>query len=264
MIGGETGLGFMDFLYNLTPVIIIVFIVLILIMKYIFSKNFKVLEEDKKKILKFDEHKAIQDKELLKKSLFVLGLTIIGFVLHQAIHLESATIALFGAVLLMLISKCEPDEVLLEIEWSTVFFFIGLFVLVGALEEVGVIKVLAEKLIGLTKGNMLITTLLIVWMSAIISAFVDNIPFVATMIPLIKNMQLISGISVTPLWWALALGACLGGNGTIVGASANVVAAGMMEKRGRKIGFVEYMKLGFPLMLVSIVISTIYLIVFYV
>lgn len=264
MIGGETGLGFMDFLYNLTPVIIVVFIAIIFIMKFMFKKSFIVSEADKKKILKFDEHKAIQDRVLLKKSLFVLGLTIIGFVLHQAMHLESATIALFGAVVLLLISKCEPDEVLLEIEWTTVFFFVGLFILVGALEEVGVIKVLAEKLIGLTKGNILITSMLIVWMSAIISAFVDNIPFVATMIPLIKNMQLISAMNVTPLWWALALGACLGGNGTIVGASANVVAAGMMEKRGRKIGFIEYMKLGFPLMLVSVAISTIYLIVFYV
>ncbi|MGB7604622.1 MAG: ArsB/NhaD family transporter [Lutisporaceae bacterium] len=264
MIGGATGLGFMDFIINLGPAVIIVFIVTMVIMRFMFRKHFIVSEENKKKVLMFDEHKTIQDKNLLIKSLFVLGITILGFIFHQVIHLESATVALFGAVLLMLISKADPDEVLLEIEWSTVFFFVGLFILVGALEEVGVIRVLAEKLINLTKGNMLVTSMLILWMSAIASAFVDNIPFVATMIPLINNMQAISGVDVTLLWWALALGACLGGNGTIVGASANVIAAGMLEKRGRKIGFVEYMKLGFPLMLVSIVIATIYLIVFYV
>lgn len=264
MIGGETGLGFLDFLYNLAPVAIVVFIVTIFILKFMFRKEFKVREEDKKKVLEFDEHKTIQNKKLLIQSGLVLGITILGFILHQAIHLESATVALFGAVLLLLISKVDPDEVLMEIEWSTVFFFVGLFILVGALEEVGVIKVLAEKLIALTEGNLLITSMLILWFSAIASAFVDNIPFVATMIPLIQNMQAISGIDVTPLWWSLALGACLGGNGTIVGASANVIAAGMLEKRGKKIGFVQYMKLGFPLMLVSIIISTIYLMLFYV
>lgn len=264
MIGGATGLGFMDFILNLAPAVILVFIVTMFIMRFMFRKSFIVSEENKKKVLMFDEHKTIQDKNLLIKSLFVLGITILGFILHQGIHLESATIALFGAVFLMLISKADPDEILLEIEWSTVFFFVGLFILVGALNEVGVIRVLAEKLVNLTQGNMLITSMLILWMSAIISAFVDNIPFVATMIPLINNMQAISGVDVTPLWWALALGACLGGNGTIVGASANVIAAGMLEKRGRKIGFVEYMKLAFPLMLVSIIVSAIYIIIFYV
>ncbi|MDF2521019.1 MAG: ArsB/NhaD family transporter [Clostridia bacterium] len=264
MIGGATGLGFMDFLFNLAPAAIIVFIVTTFIMKLMFKKSFIVTEENKKKVLMFDEHKTIKDKNLLIKSLIVLGITILGFILHQALHLESATVALFGAVTLMLISKSDPDEILMEIEWSTVFFFIGLFILVGALEAVGVIRMLAEKLVNLTAGNMMITSMLILWMSAIISAFVDNIPFVATMIPLINNMQAISGMDVTPLWWALALGACLGGNGTIVGASANVIAAGMLEKRGMKIGFIEYMKLAFPLMLVSIIISTIYIIIFYV
>ena len=136
--------------------------------------------------------------------------------------------------------------------------------MVGGLEEVGVIGALAEKVVNATQGNIRVTAMLILWLSSVASAFVDNIPFVATMIPLIQDMQTIFGMDVTPLWWALSLGACLGGNGTIVGASANVIAAGMMEKRGRKIGFVEYMKLGFPLMLVSILISTIYLILFYV
>lgn len=264
MIGGETGLGFMDFLTNLAPIAIVVFIATLFIMKFMFRKEFKVTEENKKKVLDFDEGKTIQDKKLLIQSGVVLGITILGFILHQSVHLESATVALFGAVLLLLVSKADPDEILMEIEWSTIFFFVGLFILVGALEEVGVIKMLAMKLIELTKGNMLITSMLVLWFSAIASAFVDNIPFVATMIPLIQNMQSISGMDVTPLWWSLALGACLGGNGTIIGASANVIAAGMLEKRGNKIGFVKYMKLAFPLMLVSIIISTIYLIVFYV
>jgi Na+/H+ antiporter NhaD/arsenite permease-like protein len=264
MIGGATGLGFMDFLINLTPVVIIIFITTLLILKFMFRKEFKVSEENKKKVLDFDEHKTIQDKKLLIQSGIVLGITILGFILHQAVHLESATVALFGAVLLLLVSKADPDEILMEIEWSTIFFFVGLFILVGALEEVGVIRLLAEKLIALTKGNILFTSMLVLWFSAVASAFVDNIPFVATMIPLIQNMQSISGMDVTPLWWSLALGACLGGNGTIVGASANVIAAGMLEKRGNKIGFVKYLKLAFPLMIVSIIISTIYLMLFYV
>ncbi|MDF2889994.1 MAG: ArsB/NhaD family transporter [Clostridia bacterium] len=264
MIGGATGLGFMEFVYNLTPVVIVIFIVTLFIMKFIFRKEFKVTEENKKKVLGFDEHKTIQDKKLLIQSGIVLGITILGFILHQTIHLESATVALFGGVLLLLVSKVDPDEVLMEIEWSTVFFFVGLFILVGTLEEVGVIKVLAEKLVALTEGNIRVTSMLVLWFSAVASAFVDNIPFVATMIPLIQNMQAISGIDVMPLWWSLALGACLGGNGTIVGASANVIAAGMLEKRGTKIGFLQYLKLAFPLMLVSIIISTIYLLLFYV
>lgn len=264
MIGGATGLGFMDFAKNLAPVALVVFIVTMYIMRFIFKKHLTVNPKDKEKMLEFDEHKTIQDKGLLIKSCFVLGLTIVGFIIHQAVHLESATIALFGAAFLMLISNAEPDEILMEIEWSTVFFFIGLFILVGALEEVGIIRLLAEKLVNLTRGDMRITAMLILWMSAIISAFVDNIPFVATMIPLIQSMEVISGMDVTSLWWALALGACLGGNGTIVGASANVIATGMLEKRGIKVGFAQYMKLGFPLMLVSIVIGTIYLLLFYV
>lgn len=264
MIGGATGLGFMDFLTNLAPVTIVIFVITIFIMKFMFRKEFKVSEENRKKVLDFDEHKTINDKKLLIQSGIVLGITILGFILHEAIHLESATVAIFGAVLLLLVSKADPDEILMEIEWSTIFFFVGLFILVGALEEVGIIKMLAEKLIDLTKGNIMITSMLVLWFSAVASAFVDNIPFVATMIPLIQNMQSISGMDVTPLWWSLALGACLGGNGTIVGASANVIAAGMLEKRGIKIGFVRYMKLAFPLMIVSIIISTIYLLLFYV
>jgi Na+/H+ antiporter NhaD/arsenite permease-like protein len=264
MIGGATGLGFMDFLMNLAPVVLVIFVVTILLLKVIFKKSLQVKEGNKNRILDFDETKTIKDKVLLIKSLIVLGLTITGFAIHQFIGLESATVALFGGTFLLLISNIDPEEVLIEIEWTTIFFFIGLFVLVGALEEVGVIGFLAEKMIDFTKGDLVMTTMLILWLSAIASSFLDNIPFVATMIPLIKNLAAISSINVTPLWWALALGACLGGNGTLVGASANVIVGGMLEKQGHKLSFMNYMKVGFPLTIISIIISTIYLMVFYI
>ncbi|WP_432662272.1 ArsB/NhaD family transporter [Wukongibacter baidiensis] len=264
MIGGATGLGFMDFLVNLAPVVIIIFIITILILKIIYRKSLQVDEKNKMKIFEFDEAKTIKDKVLLVKSLTVLGLTIIGFALHQFIGLESATVALFGGSFLLLISKIEPEEILIEIEWTTIFFFIGLFVLVGSLEEVGVIELLAKKMMELTGGNLFMTTIFVLWLSAIASAFLDNIPFVATMIPLIKNVAAISDMNVAPLWWALALGACLGGNGTLVGASANVIVGGMLEKNGHKLSFLSFMKVGFPLMIISVVISTVYLIIFYV
>ncbi len=263
MIGGATHLSFMDFLINLAPIAAVVLIVTITLLVMIFRKGMTVDEKDKQKVLQFDEGKAIQDKKLLVKSLVVLGITIIGFVLHAALELESATVAMAGATALLLVSGIEPEDIFMEIEWTTIFFFMGLFILVGSLVEVGLIESLAQKVMGLTKGNLFATAMLILWMSAILSAFLDNIPFVATMIPLIKSLEAISGSELTPLWWALALGACLGGNGTMIGASANVIAGGMLEKHGRKLGFFTYMKIGFPLMLVSIVLSTVYLIVFY-
>ncbi|MGE5632217.1 MAG: SLC13 family permease [Caulobacteraceae bacterium] len=263
MIGGATQYSFVDFLFNLTPITLVIFAVTVFLLVLVYRKRMLVKEEDKRKVLRFDESKAIQDKNLLVKSLIVLIITIIGFTLHSALHLESATIALFGAVVLLLISGLEPEDVLMEIEWTTIFFFIGLFVLVGALVEVGLIDSLAKKVMGLTNGNLMITTMLILWMSALLSAFLDNIPFVATMIPLIKSIEVLSGIQAAPLWWALSLGACLGGNGTIIGASANVIAGGMLEKHGHKLKFFDYMKVGFPLMLISIILSAIYLIVFY-
>lgn len=263
MIGGATKLGFMDFLTNLAPVVIVIFIITIFLLKIKYQKGLLVKEENKNKLFKFNESKAIKNKSLLKKSLIILGITILGFSLHQFIGLESATVALFGGVFLLLISKIDPEEILLEIEWTTIFFFIGLFILVGALEEVGVIEFLAKEIIFITKGDTIMTTMLVLWLSAIASAFLDNIPFVATMIPLIKSLGVISSMNLTPLWWALALGACLGGNGTLVGSSTNVIVGGMLEKQGYKLSFGSYMKIGFPLMIVSIIISTLYLKIFY-
>lgn len=263
MIGSEAGLGFMDFIVNLAPIIIIIFIATFAIIKFLYRNKLKVSEDKKLKILAFDEKKAIRNLPLLKKSLFVLALVIMGFFLHELFGYPSAFVALFGAVLLMMISGESIDEVFQSVEWSTIFFFAGLFVVVGSLEQVGVINAIANGLISITGGNLLITGILIIWLSAIISAFLNNVPFIATLIPLIQTMGVKANMDVTPLWWAISLGACLGGNGTLIGASANVIVAGVAEKAGYKLTFKRYFKMGFPLMLVSIVISTIYIVVFY-
>ena len=263
MIGSASGMGFVDFILNLAPIVIVIFIAVILIFRLLYKKHLKITDEKREKIMQMDEKLAIKDTKLLKKSMFVLGLTIVGFVLHQYLNFESATVALVGAALLLLISKLDPEEILLDVEWPTIFFFIALFILVGGLEEVGVIDFLAKSLLSVTGDNIVLLAILILWGSAIASAFLDNIPFVATMIPLIKSIALMSAMPITPMWWALALGACLGGNGTLVGASANVIASGMLKKHGHKLSFMDYTKVGFPIMIVSIILSTAYLIIFY-
>lgn len=263
MIGSAAPLGFMDFVVNLTPIIIIIFIVTVFLLKIIFKKQLQTSEENKAKICAMNPAEAIKDTVILKKSLTVITIVIIGFVTHQYLGLESATIALAGAALLLLLTRENPDEILQTVEWTTLFFFIGLFILVGGLEKVGIIESMAREAVAMTHGNLTATTILILWFSAIASAFVDNIPFVATFIPLIKEIGVISHMSIAPLWWALSLGACLGGNGTIVGASANVIVSGISAREGYPITFLGYMKIAFPLMLVSIVLSTIYLLVVY-
>ena len=264
MIGSATGLGFVDFIVNLAPVVIVISVATLFLLKLIYKDFLKAKDENKQKIMKMDETITIKDTLLLKKSLIVLFITILGFMVHSQFHLESATVALGGAALLLVISKIDPEEILFEVEWTTIFFFMGLFILVGSLVEVGVIDNLAKKMLELTKGNLFVTTLTILWVSAIASAFLDNIPFVATMIPLIKAMTASGQLDANPLWWALALGACLGGNGTIIGASANVIVTGIMAREGRPVSFMSFMRIGFPMMIVSIIISTIYLILFYV
>jgi len=264
MIGGEVGFAFDDFIVNLMPLMFVVFIITISIIVLIYRKSLKADENRKKEMLNFDEHKAITDMVLLKKSLFILGITILGFTLSELIEVPSASIAMFAASALLLISKAEPEEIMEKIEWTTIFFFIGLFILVGSLETLGVIGYLANKIVVLTNDSIPLITIIILWMSAILSSFLDNIPYVATMIPLITD---VSGGNVelyAPVWWALSIGACLGGTGTIVGASANVVARGITEKHGSKITFLGFMKIAFPLMLLSIAVSTVYLLLFYV
>lgn len=263
LIGSASGFGFNDFLINMMPVIFLVVIVNLFVLKIAYKKKLNSSEESRNAIMKMDEKLLIKDKSLLIKSVIVLVITIIGFLTHQSLGYESSTVAMFGASLLLLISKLDPEEILAEIEWPTIFFFIALFVLVGALEKVGVIEFLARSTINLTGGNLKLTVMFVLWGSAIASAFLDNIPFVASMIPIIKDMGEIGGLDTTPLWWALALGACLGGNGTIIGASANVVAAGLLDKYSYKMSFKQFMKIGMPVMFVSIVISSIYLFVRY-
>lgn len=260
MIGSAANLSFVDFIFNLGPVVLILLLVIILCFKFLFSKNLIVSDENKYDILKLDEKKSIKDKQLLIKSLIVMFFILIGFIFHSTINIESSIVALTGATVMLLIGKQDVDEILASIEWSTIIFFIGLFVIVGGLQEVGVINQLAIFLISATEGHPTLTMLLILWLSALVSSFLDNIPFVATLIPLILTMES-QGINVTPLWWATSLGACLGGNGTLIGASANIVLANVGEKHGHPISFIKYFKIGFPIMILTVSIATIYLLI---
>ncbi|MDD2422091.1 MAG: ArsB/NhaD family transporter [Heliobacteriaceae bacterium] len=255
MIGSAVGLTFNDFLFNLAPVAVVIQAVILVILYFLFRGQFAVSPAAQKKILALNENEQIKDFLLLKQSLSILALTVAGFVLHGWLGLESATIALTGAMLLLIITKEEPEDVLLHVEWPTIFFFIGLFIVVGGLENVGVITWIAEKSLAVTGGNPGATVGLVLWLSAIASAFVDNIPFVATMIPLLKTMGQMTTLPMDTLWWSLALGACLGGNGTIIGASANVIVAGLAEKSGYPLSFRGFMKIGFPLMLLSVLLA---------
>jgi Na+/H+ antiporter NhaD/arsenite permease-like protein len=260
MIGSAVPeLDFMAFLVNLAPIIVVIMAATILCFVFIYRKELVAPAELQAKIMQLNEKDEITDVTLLKKSLTVLGLTILGFVLHGVLHLESATIALTGAFLLLLITgEHYLEDAMSKVEWNTIFFFVGLFVLVSGLVHTGVIAMLAERAISLTGGDALRTSLLILWLSAIASAFIDNIPFVATMIPMIKEMGALGITNLEPLWWSLSLGACLGGNGTLIGASANVIVAGLAAKEGHHISFVGFLKVAFPLMIMSIVISHAY------
>ncbi len=263
MIGSATGLDFNSFIINLAPISIIVLAVTIALLLLIYRKDLHIDEKNREAILRLNCREEIKDWQLLKKSLAVLALTIVAFVLHGYLQLESATIALSGAILLMLVSRVAPEDVLTEVEWPTIFFFVGLFVLVGGLKATGVIGELAHWTLSVTQGDLVQTSLLVLWVSAIASAFIDNIPFVATMIPMLQEMGQLSGMRLEPLWWSLALGACLGGNGTLIGASANVIVAGIAEKNGIRLLFIPYLKIAFPLMIISIILCHVYLLLRY-
>ncbi len=267
MIGSATHLGFMDFIINLTPVVVVVYVVTLTLLRLIYRSQLVCDPKLQASIMELDERAELKDMKLLSKCLVVLALTITGFVLHQYLGLESSVIALTGASLLLLVSRQEPEHALQAVEWPVIFFFIGLFVLVGGLVETGVIAMIAAGAMDLTGGAMIPTSMLILWLSGIASAFVDNIPFVATMIPMIHDMGRLMGITdpnaLNLFWWSLSLGACLGGNGTIIGASANVVVIGMSEKRGVLITFMKYFVVAFPLMLISLVVCTGYLLLWH-
>lgn len=270
MIASKAQLNFMDFIYHLTPVVVVIMVFYIFAIKLIWGKKLKTKEELKRRIMAMDEKEAIKDLVMLKKSLFVLAVVLTGFVFHGALHFQPATIALFGAGLLLLLSKIhEPHHILAEVEWPTIFFFMGLFIIVGGVVKVGLIKWMSIQVLDLTQGNMFATSMVVMWFSAFASAIVDNIPYVATMNPLVIDMarhlwpdlsgiQLLQHPDLMPLWWSLALGACLGGNGSAIGASANVIVVGMSEKAGNKISFMKFMLYGMPIMIMSVVISTAY------
>lgn len=257
LIGSAAGLSFMDFILNLAPVILVILVLFIPLIKFLYGKKIMTSPENMESILRLNENESITDKKLLVKSSIVILVVILGFFFHGALGMEGATVAIFGAGLLLLLDNKNPEKVLHEVEWTTIFFFVGLFTLVGGLEHVGVISWAAEKIIGLTGGSLPVTAMIVLWGGAFFSAFIDNIPFVATMIPLVHDMG--SAFSnLNPIWWSLALGACLGGNGTLVGASANLVVAGLAEKSGYRIKFSEFMKTGMLVMVFSLVISTVY------
>ena len=264
MIGSAVPeMDFMAFLTNLGDVCIVIFAITIAILIGIYHKKLVTTKDLQAKVMAMNEHKELKDITLLKKCLTVLFLTIITFMFHSQLGLESATVALTGASILMLITMGTREKsianILSRLEWLAIFFFVGLFILVGGLVETGVIKAMAAEAIKITSGNVTASTMLILWLSAIASAFIDNIPFVATLIPMIQEMGLMGMTNLEPLWWALSLGACLGGNGTLIGASANVVVAGMASAHGEKLSFIGYLKIAFPLMILSIVIASVYI-----
>jgi len=270
MIGSAVGLTFNDFLLNLAPIIPLIGIATLLPIWWLWRKEMVASPENRERVMRFNEIEAITDWKLLKQAAMVFTLVIAGFMLHGLLHLEPATVAMFGAALLLLLENFgrhaedqskRVHHALAEVEWITIFFFVGLFIAVYGIEEAGLIGALAQGLLNITQGDLTTTALSILWGSAIASAFVDNIPFVATMIPLIKSLAPSMGgdQAIMPLWWALALGACLGGNGTLVGASANLVVAGIAEQAGAPIRFATFLKVAFPLMLLSIVIAHVYL-----
>ena len=258
MIGSAAGLSFGDFVVNLGPVILLILLLLVFIFKFIYRKELVKSPQAEELISNLDEKKAIQDKTLLIKSLFVLALILVGFMTHSKLGIESSVVAITGACILLLIGKQDPHEIIYSVEWPTIAFFAGLFIVVGGLSNTGVISMLAKLLVEKTHGDVILTMFLLLWISAIVSSFLDNIPFVATLIPLILTMHT-QGMDVTPLWWATSLGACLGGNGTLIGASANVVLASVGQKHGYPITFKSFLKVGFPIMIFTIIISTIYL-----
>lgn len=260
MIGSAAGYSFFDFILYDAPAVAIILVAILGVFYALYGRKMNVDDEHKARIMELDEHAQIKNRRLLKQSVVMTALVVVGFMAHGALGLESCIIALGAAGIIMLISGESIEEALSNVEWTTLSFFAGLFVIVGALAETGVIGMLANGLIDATGGNVFITMLVLLIGSAVISSFLDNIPFVATMIPILLAMES-TGMDVTPLWWAVSLGACLGGNGTLIGASANVVLSDISKKHGYEIMFAKFFKTGFPIMLLTILIAGVYLVV---
>ena len=262
MIGSATGLGFLDFVANTGIVAVVSIVVIIIIMRFLYKTKLVADAEAISAVSHLDENKAIEDQALLIKSLIMICLVVIGFIFHSQIGIESSTVALSAAAIIMVIGRQNIDYAIGEVEWPTILFFVALFIVVGGLDETGVIGQLANLVLSTTEGHPVVTMMVLLWASALLSSVLDNIPFVATLIPLVIALGE-GGMDVEPLWWAISLGACLGGNGTLIGASANVVLSGVSGKHGYPITFKTYTKIGFPIMIVTIVISTVFLLLKY-
>jgi Na+/H+ antiporter NhaD/arsenite permease-like protein len=258
LIASAAGLDFGDFLLNLTPVVLVIMVAFLGVMWLAFGRHMQD-DADRLDILaRLDPAASIKDRRLMNRALVVVGLTIAGFLANFALGLEVATVALLGATVLMIVGPLDPHEALRDIEWKTLFFFVGLFMLIEAIVHVGVVGGVADALADAAAGRLDVATLGVLWFSALASAIIDNIPYTVTTIPIIEGLAE-SGLNAEPLWWALALGACLGGNLTIVGASANIVVANMAARDGHPITFMQFFRYGLGVVAISLVISTLYL-----
>jgi Na+/H+ antiporter NhaD/arsenite permease-like protein len=257
LIAGATGLSFMSFIVNLAPVVLVTFGVVTAGLYLVFRRQLHVPSEARDRVMELDARQSIEDMDELKRTVPILVGTILLFFGHQALHLEPATVAMTGATVMLFVSRQRLEDSLAGIEWPTLFFFIGLFVMVGALKVTGAIDEVAEGIASLTAGDRSAELLGIAWASAIGSGLVDNIPFTAAMIPVVESLQ--GNGTDDAYWWALALGACFGGNATLVAAAANVAAAGMAARAGRPIGFVYFLRIGLPVTFVSMIMATAYI-----
>ncbi len=258
LIGSAAGLDFADFLVNLAPVVLVILAAFLFIMRRAFSGSIEDDADRLDALAGLDPGAAIKDRPLLIRSLVVLGLTLAGFLAHSSLGLEAATVALLGATVLMIVGPLDPHHALRDIEWQTLFFFVGLFMLVEAVVHVVIVGGIADALADAAGGQVEVATIGLLWFSALASAVVDNIPYTATAIPIVERL-IESGLAAEPLWWSLALGACLGGNLTIVGASANIVVANLAARDGHPITFMQFFRYGFVVVAASLVISTAYL-----
>ena len=262
IIAGATGLTFNEFIVNLAPVVVVTFAVVVTGLYAYYRKRLQIEEKDRALVMELDAAASIRDEKELRRTVPVLVLTVLAFFAHQALGLEPATVALTGAAVALLVTRIPLEQALAKIEWPTLFFFVALFVMVGALEETGAIGHVADAVKDLTGGDRTAELVGVIWIGGIGSAVVDNIPFTTAMIPVVSELNVGGGDDA--YWWALALGACFGGNATIIAAAANVAAAGLTERAGRPIGFVPWLKVGIPVTIVSLLIATAYVMVRYV
>jgi Na+/H+ antiporter NhaD/arsenite permease-like protein len=261
MIAGATGLSFLDFAVNLAPIAVIVLVVVTPVLYAAYRPRLQVADKARQRVMALDASRSIEDRDELVRTVPILVLAILAFFVHKPLHVEPATVALAGATVMLLSTRQPVERALAGIEWPTLFFFMGLFVMVGALEANGAIDEVAQAIGDITAGNRTAEILGIAWASALGSGIVDNIPFTATMIPVVEQLQGDGGDDA--YWWALAIGACFGGNATLIAAAANVAAAGMAERSGRPIGFVYFLKVGLPVTALSLLLATAYIVLRY-